>query len=334
MAQRTGQAVVLCLLSLWGEQVIVKKLFLTTLLVCTFAVVAGCAKQPSGPLGSKDNPLKMGFVPSLDTNKITLSAKALSAALEQKTGYTIKTTVMTSYAAVIEAMRGDQVDVAWLAPLSYVQARKEVGADVMLISQRGGQTSYYGILLARKDSGIKTIQDFKGKRFAFTDPMSTSGSLYPRELFLRSGINPDKDLKPMFAGKHDAAVIAVYNGQAAGCSVYGGTKTDARDRVTGTFPDVKDKLFIVARTASIPNDNVAANKSLPADMRAKLTKALLDIANSPEGKKMLIDVADIDGLKPAKDSEYDSVREMAKQLNLDLKQAIANEGPKKKTKKG
>lgn len=294
------------------------------------AALAGCSAPQKGPLGSESNPIQMAVVPSLETGHITASADTLAREIEKHTGYTIKVSVPVSYAAVIEAMGGGRVDVAWLAPLSYVLAHQNVGAEPLLIAERDEQTNYFGIVLVLKDSGITKIEQLKGKRFAFVDPLSTSGTVYPKSLLKERGIDPDHDLQTIFAGGHDKAIIALYNKQVDACSCYGGWKTDARDRVEGTIPDVKDKTVIIGKTALIPNDNVSVRKDLPAEMKEKLKRALLDISASEEGRKMLLDVADINGLQPTTDAVYDSVRTAVQGSGVDLKQAVKSEGPKRK----
>lgn len=301
-------------------------------IICAALVVAaaGCSAPQKGPLGSEGNPINMAFVPSLETGHITASADVLSGEIEKRTGYKIKVSVPVSYAAVIEAMGGGRVDGAWFAPLSYVLAHDKVGAEPLLITERDKQTNYFGIVLVRKDSGIKRLEDLKGKRFAFGDPLSTSGTLYPKTLLKNHGVDPDKDLQSIFSGGHDKAIIALYNKQVDACSCYGGYFQDARDRVKNTIPDVKDKTVILAKTDKIPNDNVSVRKDLPADVREKLKSALLDISASPEGKKMLLEVADIYGLQPTTDEVYDSVRKAVEGSGIELEKAVRGEGPKRK----
>jgi phosphonate transport system substrate-binding protein len=133
---------------------------------------------PANALGSPQNPIKMAFVPSSQTSTILRNGEPLAALLSRITGYSFRVSVPTSYAAVVEAIGSNQVDVAWLAPFSYVLAHEKYGAQVILSAVRKGFLTYPSVFLTA-DANIKSVADFRGKKFAFVDPTSASGYLYP-----------------------------------------------------------------------------------------------------------------------------------------------------------
>ena len=187
--------------------------------------------------------------------------------------------------------------------------------------------SYDGLIITRKDSGINSMKDLKGKRFAFVDPLSTSGTIYPQLAMMAAGIDPKKDLgQTIFAGGHDKVVLAVYQKQVDAGAIYGGVGSDARQRVQATIPDVMTQTKVIGHTDQIPNDNVSVRRELPAEMKSKLKAALQKIAGTDEGRRIL-DANDIDGLQPVKDSDYDSIRKATEALDINLEQAVQ---PKKK----
>jgi phosphonate transport system substrate-binding protein len=139
-------------------------------------------------------------------------------------------------------------------------------------------------------------------------------------LLLQKGYDPEHFFSQvLFAGGHDKVVIAVYNGQVDG----GATFDDARTLVTTTLPDVMDRVKVIAYTEPIPNDLVSVRPGLPAEMVEKLQTALLDIAGTDEGRKVLKALYGIDGLEPTTDAAYDPVRHAAEFLNLDLEAEVA-----------
>jgi phosphonate transport system substrate-binding protein len=294
----------------------------TMLLAAAVAVLAtGCAKQASGPLGSPQNPIKMALVPSLDTRKLVISGEKLAELLKKQTGLTFETSVPTSYAAVVSAMGAGKVDVGWLSPLPYVIAHDQYGVRVVLRTVRNNSDKYWSFIIVRTDSGISKLEDLKGKRFAYGDPVSTSGCLYAKELIRSKGYDPEKFFSNViYAGAHDKVVMAVYNKQVDGGAIYGGVVSDAREKVVGTIKDVMAKTKVIAKSAEIPNDTVSVSNTLPENLTKKITDGLIKVAASKEGRMAIMDVYGIDGFVLAKDSDYDSVRKVAKAENIKVEQ--------------
>jgi len=284
---------------------------------------AGEAKAPTAKptveIGTARKPVVMAFVPSTEMEKIVEGAKPLMKLLEEKTGLKFKDYVATSYIGVVEAMGQGHVHVAWLPTLAYVLAHQRNGAEVVLKVVRGGKDTYYGLIFTRTDSGINTLEDLKGRTFAFVEEASASGHLYPRALLLQHGIDPDKDLaRYMFAGGHDSAVLAVYKGNVDAGAMY----DDARDKFKDTMPEIFQETKVIGKTDPIPSDTVAVARDLPPEIVAKIVQALMEIVSDEQTKHVLYDLYDIEGLVPAKDSDYDSVREMANVLDLDLEKEV------------
>jgi phosphonate transport system substrate-binding protein len=258
---------------------------------------------------------------------LAASADELAKLIEKETGLKVKGSVGSNYSAVVEAMGTGHIDIGWLNPFSYVLAHNRYGVEPLLITTRHGSRSYDGVIITRKDSGINSLKDLKGKKFAFVDPLSTSGTIYPELAMMAAGIDPKKDLgQTIFAGGHDKVVIAVYQKQADAGAIYGGGGSDARARVETTIPDVMDKTKVIAHTDQIPNDNVSVRQELPGDIQSKLKTALLKITGTDDGRR-IFETYDIDGLQPVKDTDYDSIRKAAEALDINLEQAIQ---PKKK----
>jgi len=185
---------------------------------------------------------------------------------------------------------------------------------------RNGLHKYRGQFIARSDSDIKSLQDIQGKVIAYTDAASTSGYIYPSAILKQNGITP-KDY--FFAGGHPQAILAVYSGRAdVGCSYWSpsdsaGKPMDAREKLLDTYPDVFEKVKIVGYTDWIPNDTVTFRKDLPPELQGLIVQTLYRYAQSPEGKKVLKTLYDIDGLEYATDEDYEIVRTTLKSMNMD-----------------
>jgi len=265
-------------------------------------------------LGSAENPLRMMFVPSGDAQMILKGGEEIVQLLQKTTGLHFKTSVATSYAAVIEAMGAGKVDVGWLATFSYVLAHDKYGVELLLVVQRFGSPFYRGQIMVLADSGIADLAGLKGKRFAFVDPASTSGHLYPKTLLLSKGVDPEHFFKKsVFAGSHNAVVLSIYKGEVDGGAAYDGS----RSTVAKIFPDVFDKVKVIAYTKEIPNDTVSVRKKLPEDLKLIIRDGLKQISRSPEGSKVLKKLYGISGFTDL-DGLFDPVREAGRLLNLNL----------------
>lgn len=294
----------------------------------TGSALTACGGQAAEPVGTASRPLEMSFIPSADTQKILASGRPLADLLEKETGFKINTTVLTGYAPLVEAMGANKVDVGWLAPLSYAVAHKAHGAEAILATMRQGSKTYVSEFIVRADSGITKLDDLRGKRFAFVDSLSASGFLYPAATIKEKfGTDADKFFSQVTnAGGHDKVVIAVYNQQVDGGATFGNSnpampETAARTIVTGTIPDVLQKVIKIAETDPIPNDTVSVRKGLSKEVTEKVRSGLLKIAASEEGKKLLRSLYNIDGLAAASDADYAPLRRKAELVGLDLEVA-------------
>lgn len=289
------------------------RLFLLLILPVLFLTQVHPAE--SARLGTPEKPIRMMFVPSGDAQVILEGGQEIAQLLKQATGLHFTTSVATSYAAVIEAMGAEKVDIGWLATFSYVLAREKYDVDLLLIVVRFGKPFYRGQIMVRADSGIKTLADLKGKTFAYVDPASTSGHLYPKALLLANGHDPDKFFsQSVFAGSHNAVVLSLLKGEVDAGAAYDGSRL----AVAKSYPDVFKKVQVIAYTQDIPNDTVTARKGLPVAIKNKIREGLKYIAKTPEGGKVLKRVYGISGLMDL-DGFFDPVRKASRLLGLDLK---------------
>lgn len=287
---------------------------LTTLLVVA-AIISSCGPTAAA-LGTKDNPIVFTFNPATDQAKVLTAATQITDSLTKSTGLVFKTEVPTSFIATVEAMCAGKAQAGALNTFSYVLAKKKGCADVALVSIRNGAPTYVGQIVANADSGIKTIADLKGKSFCRPDPASTSGWVMPSLLMKANGIDPEKDLKEVLDAKgHDGVAKAVYEGKQ--CQA-GAMFEDARTLVAKDLPDINDKVVVIAKTDPIPNDTVAFTKDVPADVKAKIVKALLDMGGTDDGKAIFKALYSWNGLKEVDDTFYDPFRQFMQSAGVDV----------------
>lgn len=268
-------------------------------------------------LGTEADPIVMSFVPSGDTQDILVSGDALADMLSERTGLEIVANVGTDFAAVREAMGARQAHIGWLNTFNYVLANEIYGVDVGLVTERFGTTYYNGQINVNADAGIESLEDLQGTVMCWVDPNSTSGYIIPRIMLQAEGINPDEDFaETLEAGSHNNVIIQVYNGE---CDA-GATFADARSSVEEDFPDVTERVQVLAVTSDIPNDSVSFIADFPEDMRQEIVDALLEIAGTEEGQEALNTLYSIENLQEADDSFYDAFRADLSRAGIDIEE--------------
>jgi phosphonate transport system substrate-binding protein len=294
-------------------------------------ILAALAAAPVTPVPAETK-LVMAFVPSGEAQTILESGNKLSHLLEVATGYHFESFVATSYAGVIEAMGAGRADIGWLNTFSYVIAHQKYGAEVRLVTVRFGLPYYRAEIIAQSSAGVNTLADLKGKRFAFVDPASTSGYLFPLAGLKKAGYDPQKFFgQTIFAGSHNNVVLAVYQGRVDAGAVF----EDARGSVQKTLPDVMQKVKVVWKSDPIPNDTVSFRRELPGDVKDRVTKALLRFSQEPAGLEALKNLYEIEALAdypllvskykidvPNLDAFYNPVRDVARYAGINLEDLI------------
>lgn len=315
------------------------------------------AAAPAASVDKTDWPqtFRVGFFAGDDAEKALKDNEPFRLYMEKTLGVPVELFTGTSYSAVIEAMRADRVEAMLVGPFAYVLAVQEAQAEALAINvgleadatsyNPETPTHYYSTIFTKKGSGIATLEDLKGKDFTFVDPASTSGHLAPKTLLTKNGINPDTDMKTVFAGSHPSSVFAVWNDQApAGATFENNLYTLAKEgqiEFCG-FPDGKTaikrtpeeikavydacpdgNLVIIAFSDEIPSTPFALRSTLPDSFKSTVKDALLAIKDSDElvteMKGWYVDPSETLGLERL-DQYYNSLRDIAKLLNLDLKE--------------
>jgi phosphonate transport system substrate-binding protein len=300
---------------------------LGSVLLCALVLVA--AGPASAPTETR---LVMAFVPSGEAQTILESGNRIAHLLEVATGYRFESFVATSYAGVIEAMGAGRADIGWLNTFSYVIAHQKYGVEVRLVTVRFGLPYYRSEIIIQAGSGITALADLRGKRFAFVDPASTSGYLFPLAGLKKAGFDPDTFFgQTVFAGSHPNVVLAVYQGRADAGAVF----EDARGTIQKNFPDVMERVKVIWKSDNIPNDTVSFRRDLPSDVSTTVTKALLRFSQTPAGLDALKSLYGIEALADypllvgkygvrvsSLDAFFDPVRDVARYAGINLEELI------------
>jgi phosphonate transport system substrate-binding protein len=276
-------------------------------LLLLFAVFAGL-----NVVGFSQTPqkLRISMIPATDPGKMLRDAQPLVDYLEKKTGTKITMTIPTNYAAVVEAMASDQVDIAHFGGFTFVQISAKAGARPLV--QREQDQKFHSLFITQAGSGINTLKDLAGHTFAFGDVNSTSGHLMPEYYMRDAKVDARVIDKALYTGGHDATALAVANKKVdAGAmdeNVYktmmtSGKITDRQVKVFYTTPPFFDYVW-------------AARKGLDPKIADSFAKALLDLdARNPQDK-VILDFLSAAKYIRANDADYAKLRQAAKDARL------------------
>jgi phosphonate transport system substrate-binding protein len=259
----------------------------------------------------KNESIDFYLTPSVSVELLKSKGTFIKTFLEKETGLTIVMKIPSSYDELVDKFGAPNACFGIMSSQSYILANQKYGAEVKLRTVRFGHSIYYGMIIARASSDIKTIKDLEGKSIAYTDELSTSGYLFPKKMLEKNKVKTSRET---FAKKHDEVVRLVYEGKVdAGAAFYSppatnGTLRDARINIIGKYPDVETKVIIVAKTDPIPNDPIVFSKMFNPDLARKLYLALAKLASAPSGKQALLDLYGIEGFVKASDADYNSLR--------------------------
>ncbi len=247
--------------------------------------VVGIFMLASAPALAQQSLLKITTIPEEAATEQVRKFGPITRYLERTLGMKVEFTPVTDYPAAVEALVNKQVDVVWFGGFTHVQAQLRSGGKIIPIAQREEDTQFRSVFITQTDSGIKSLADLKGKQVSFGSQSSTSGHLMPRAYLLQAKLDPDRDFKRVaYSGAHDATIASVVGGRvdAAALDITVWRKFVEDKKVDTT------KVNVFYTTPPYFNYNWSVHADMPAALRERITKALLDISmGDAEGKEIL-----------------------------------------------
>lgn len=290
-------------------------------LLLTVLLTTGCdegrIEAPRTKGGDATPVLHIGLIPERNLFKQLDHYQPLAEYLGRKTGVTIKLKPLTRYGNIIENFVSAGLDAAFFGSFTYTLAHARLGVKVIArpLSDTGSST-YHGLIMVRRDSGIRTIEDMRGKSFAFVDKATTAGYLLPLAYFKRNGVDDYKSFlrETYFAGTHEDVILDVLNKRVD----IGAAKNTVFDELAQKDKRLLDELLILERSADVPENGLALSEALPENIRAAIKATLLNMHNDPDGLRILkqfgarrfIETQEID---------YANVFQLARDAGLDLR---------------
>ncbi len=261
--------------------------------------------------------ITFGFYPSHNRVQLLVLAEEFCSYVAAKGECEIVPFVSVDYDDLIDAISGNDVQFAWMSPLSFVKAEKKKNARVMLKSVRGSDPFYWGAVIVRRGGPIETLQDLKGQKMGRTYPSSTAGYIFTKAAIHGEGITAETFFgENLFLGGYDELVKAVLTGTVDAGACFA-NDTEGKRGAWTQYLDAGDrrKIKTIYYTKPIPGDTITGSK-IYIDGNPKQTnrilQILLDMGNDPEGQKILTDLYQVDFLVDAENEDYDAVREAAR----------------------
>jgi phosphate/phosphite/phosphonate ABC transporter binding protein len=262
--------------------------------------------------GAGDEPVRYAVARYAERESVLADHEPLGRYLERRLSRPVEVIVVEPH-ELIGKLERNEVEIAALSPSRYIEAKNRVeGLRLVATAVNAGGPTYEGLVIARADSGIEALTDFRGKTFCFVDESSSSGYLYPRALFRRAGIDPDNDFRATrFTGDHANSVRMVESGACDGAAVY---QSILYDRDQHDYPI---QLFRqVASTPRIPYDAYVVAGDAPPALVAEIEEALLALEpGSAAAEENLDRSRDLRGFQRGDDRLYDGAREVVRFLD-------------------
>jgi phosphonate transport system substrate-binding protein len=251
----------------------------------TLAAVFGVALSFTVVSANAVEPLRVSAIPDEAPTELLRKFKPLGAYLEQQLGMPVKFVPVADYAAVVEAIAADRIDLAWLGGFTFVQTRLKTGNAIPLVQR--AEDAIFTSKIISADPSVNSLQDLKGKTFAFGSVSSTSGSLMPRYFMLQDGIKPEEFFSRIaYSGAHDATAAWVQAGKADGgvlnASVWG--KLVAAGKIDTS------KVKVIATTPTFYDYNWTVRGSLDPALRDKIQAAFLALDPANPQHKAILDL--------------------------------------------
>jgi phosphonate transport system substrate-binding protein len=274
-------------------------------------IAAGLALL-AGPAAAQTQTLRVAAIPDENPTELLRKFKPLGAYLEKETGMKVAWTPVNDYPAVVEGLAGGRIDLAWLGGFTFVQVRHRTG-NAIPIAQRAEDEKFISRYIVPVNSPAKSLQDLKGKTFAFGSPSSTSGHLMPRYYLLKDGINPDKDFSRIaFSGAPDATVAFVASGRADA----GVLNASVLDRLIEKGDANAKAVRVLATTPPYYDYNWTVRGNLDPAVVKKLTAAFLKLDPAHPAHKEILDLQRASKFIPTKPENYKGIEDAARAAGL------------------
>jgi phosphonate transport system substrate-binding protein len=290
-----------------------------TLVLFLFIITGGCLSDEvtrvnlsnrSNDLSSSSDPesLRIAVSAIISPDETLVYYQDMFDYLSLKMDVPVKLVQRKTYQEVNDLVRKNSVDAAFVCSLAYIDGKDQFGMELLAVPIVRGEPRYYSYIIVPEDSSISSLEELKGKTFAYTDPLSNSGKLSPEYMIAKIGENPETFFKlTFFTYSHDKSIQAVAEKMVEGAAV----DSLVWDFKNATDPRFTSRTRIISKSPPYGIPPLVVSKDIDPVLKEKLSKILLQMHEDKKGKEIL-DRIMIDRFSGANDSLYNSVRDMKK----------------------
>lgn len=251
-------------------------------------------------------PLRVAVASVISPKGTIQSYEPLLHYLEEQFHRPVELIQRRTYLETNELIAEGKVDLAFVCTSAYVDGHDEFGMELLAAPQVNGETIYRSLLIVPKDNPAQSMEDLKGKVFAFTDPISLSGRMYPTYLVQQIGFSPESFFaQTFFTYNHDEAIRAVANRLADGAAV----DSLVYEFAIARDADLASKVKVIHRSPPFGIPPVVVSPKLDPNLKRELQKVILGMEETEEGKKALESIG-IERFTTIDDHAYDDVRNL------------------------
>ncbi len=283
--------------------------FCFSLLISTFAISAELPEE-----------ITIGVIPGGNPENIKKQGAEFAAELQNSLGIKTNIYISKDYNTLIEAMKEKKVDFAFLTALSFVYAEKTAQAKVLL-KKIYTDPFYYSALVTTANSKIKRLIDLKGKSIAFVDSKSTSGYLYPKAHLKKMNFSDSDFKKIVYSGSHSQSVKLLEDNKVDVIAVFS-DDVKAKTGAWTKFANKKNKFKVLWVSDPIPSDPFTVRQDFYdkyPNVAHSVMVNLVDIFEKNKASKKFSEILGEKELMPATSKQYDPVRDVIKNLDLEIK---------------
>ncbi len=236
--------------------------------------------------------------------------------LSEKLNLDVRAEILRSYGEICGALLKGKADAGFFGSFSFILTRAKAGIEpVARPVWLDGSSTYRGYVFVRKDSGIRTVEDMKGKNLVLVHKATTAGYVFQLDYFRKHGVNNMEEYfsKIYFADSHDASAWAVYTEEVD----VGGGKNHIFDALGRENKDFEDQMLILAKSPEVPSNGLAVSRYIEPALKKQIRDLLLDLHKTKKGRLVLEQFGAIKFIETT-DEDYAPLNQMIEEARIDL----------------